>query len=274
VRGEFLDLGGARLYYYAAGTRGGGVPVVFLHGFPTSSHLWSDVVPLMPPGHRLVVLDLLGFGRSDRPLTHPVDVGAHAERTVALLDELRIERACFVGHGIGGGIAQTLAVRHARRVSHLGLIDSVAFDRWPTLGGRLARSAGRAARLLPSSALLAILRRDIARGYGDAVHAERSIDLYLRPFADPAGRDAMVAHLRALSGDGLADVDAGLSSISKPTALLWGQHDRLVPVSVGRRLQATIPGATLDIVPGARHFTPEESPRQIADAVAGLLARA
>jgi 3-oxoadipate enol-lactonase len=84
----------------------------------------------------------------------------------------------------------------------------------------------------------------------------------------------MVAHLRALSGDGLSDVDAGLSSISKPTALLWGQHDRLVPVSVGRRLQATIPGATLDIVPGARHFTPEESPRQIADAVAGLLARA
>lgn len=276
MRGEFLDLGGARLYYYAAGTRGAGVPVVFLHGFPTSSHLWSDVVPLMPRGHRLVVLDLLGFGRSDRPLTHPVDVGAHAERTVALLDELRIDRACFVGHGIGGGIAQTLAVRHARRVSHLSLIDSAALDRWPTLGGRLARSVARVARaahLFPSRAFLAILRRDLARGYADPVHAERSIDLYLRPYADAAGREAMVAHLRALSGDGLADVDAGLSSIATPTSLLWGQHDRLVPVSVGRRLQATIPGATLDVVPGARHFTPEESPRQVADAIAGLLAR-
>jgi len=73
MRGEFLDLSGARLYYYAAGTRGAGVPVVFIHGFPTSSHLWNDVVPLMPQGHRLVVLDLLGFGRSDRPLTRPVD---------------------------------------------------------------------------------------------------------------------------------------------------------------------------------------------------------
>ena len=48
MRGEFLDLGGARLYYYAAGTRGAGDPVVFLHGFPTSSHLWRDVVPLVP----------------------------------------------------------------------------------------------------------------------------------------------------------------------------------------------------------------------------------
>ena len=50
MRGEFLDLSGARLYYYAAGTRGVGVPVVFVHGFPTSSHLWSEVVPLMPNG--------------------------------------------------------------------------------------------------------------------------------------------------------------------------------------------------------------------------------
>src|SRR6476619_6272310 len=82
VRGEFLDLSGARLYYYAAGTRGAGVPAVFIHGFPTSSHLWNDVIPLIPPGHRLVVLDLLGYGRSDRPGARRVDAQAHAERVV------------------------------------------------------------------------------------------------------------------------------------------------------------------------------------------------
>jgi pimeloyl-ACP methyl ester carboxylesterase len=119
VRGEFLDLGGARLYYYAAGTRGAGGPVVFLHGFPTSSHLWNDVVPLMPAGHRLVVVDLLGYGRSDRPLSRPVDIRAHGARIIQLLDELRIPRACIVGHGIGGGIAQSLAIRYRDRVSHL-----------------------------------------------------------------------------------------------------------------------------------------------------------
>src|SRR5436305_9072734 len=112
MRGEFLDLSGARVYYYAAGTRGAGAPVVFLHGFPTSSHLWGGVVPLVPSGHRLVVLDLLGYGRSDRPHTHSVDIRAHAERVVALLDELRITRACPVGHGVGGGIAQAVAGRH------------------------------------------------------------------------------------------------------------------------------------------------------------------
>jgi pimeloyl-ACP methyl ester carboxylesterase len=48
MRGEFIDVNGARLYYYAAGSRGVGEPVVFLHGFPTSSHLWTEVVPLVP----------------------------------------------------------------------------------------------------------------------------------------------------------------------------------------------------------------------------------
>ena len=57
MRGEFLDVGGARLYYYAAGTRGGGEPLVLIHGFPTSSHLWQDLVPLLPDGRRVVVPD-------------------------------------------------------------------------------------------------------------------------------------------------------------------------------------------------------------------------
>src|SRR5262249_10214414 len=119
MRGEFLDVDGARIYYYAAGSRGAGEPVVLLHGFPTSGHLWTSVVPLLPEGHRVVVLDLLGYGRSDPPATHPVDVRSHAERLVKVLDQLRINFACIVGHDVGGGIAQSLAVRHPQRVSRL-----------------------------------------------------------------------------------------------------------------------------------------------------------
>src|SRR5437879_12379002 len=106
MRGEFLDLSGARLYYYAAGTRGAGVPVVSIHGFPTSSHLWSDVVPLMEPGHLLVVFNLSGYGRGDRPHWRAVNVRSHAEGIVELLDGLRARLACLVAQGISGSIAQ------------------------------------------------------------------------------------------------------------------------------------------------------------------------
>lgn len=273
MRGEFLDLSGARLYYYAAGTRGAGVPVVFLHGFPTSGHLWSDVIPLMPAGHRLVVVDLLGYGRSDRPNGRGVDIRSHAERVVELLDELRIQRACVVGHGIGGGIAQSMAVRHPQRVSHLCLIDSVAFDRWPTMRARMARASLTFTQFLPPAALLAIVRGNLEHGYADPQRAVHSIEQYLRPFLTIEGRDALVAHIRALTSRETRKLARQLRKIVAPTAILWGERDRVLPLSVARDLQTSIAGSTLEVLPDRRHFTPEEAPRQIADGIAELLTR-
>jgi pimeloyl-ACP methyl ester carboxylesterase len=271
VRGEFIDLSGARLYYYAAGTRGSGNPVVFIHGFPTSGHLWSDVVPLMPPGHRLVVLDLLGYGRSDRPLSRGVDAGAHADRVVALLDELRIDRACIVGHGFGGGVAQCIAVRHSTRVSHLCLVDSIGFDRWPIPRLRVSRTFLPIATLAPAF-LLSRLRHELERGYGDRVRAARSIDLYLRPFSGPEGTQAIAAHIRGISA-GDRDVQTRLSLVSVPTAIVWGRRDRVLSLDTGQMLVRQIPKATLEVIDDGHHFTPEETPRQIADAIAALLRR-
>jgi pimeloyl-ACP methyl ester carboxylesterase len=273
VRGEFLDVDGARIYYYAAGTRGAGEPIVFVHGFPTSGHLWGEVVPLLPAGHRVVVLDLLGYGRSDRPLGRRVDIRAHAGRVVQVLDELHIARCCLVGHGIGGGVALSIAVRHPHRVSHLGLIDSVAFDQWPTIEGRFARATLPLAQLLPAKALVAMLRWDVMRGYADPARAAHSLDLYLRPFVGPGGRNALIAHVRGLTSGETTDLGPELPSVQTPTAILWGQHDPVIPVAVAKRLQRSIAGSTLDVLPAARHFTPEEAPRQVADVIAKLLAR-
>jgi pimeloyl-ACP methyl ester carboxylesterase len=226
----------------------------------------------MPSGHRLVVVDLLGYGRSDRPLGRPVDIRAHAERVVELLDQLRIRRACLVGHGIGGGIAQSVAIRHAARVSGLCLIDSVAFDRWPTIEGRIARATLPITRFLPPEVLVAILRRDLMRGYSDPDRAAHSLDLYLRPFVGTEGRDALVAHIRALTTDETRELGDQLGRIAAPATIVWGQQDRAIPLWVGKRLQQAIPGARLEVIPGARHFTPEEKPRQVADAIQALLA--
>ncbi len=272
MRGEFLDLSGARLYYYAAGTRGAGEPVVFLHGFPTSGHLWADVVPLMPAGHRIVVLDLLGYGRSDRPLARPLSVDGHADRVVEVLDELRIARACIVGHGLGGGIAQSIAIRHPTRVSRLCLVASLSFDTWPTRGARVARACLPLAHLLPPAVLRGVVRRRLVRGYRDADRTARSIDLYLRPFGTAEGRSVLVAHLRALLSEENASLASRLSEITARTAIVWGERDRVIPVAAAHRLHRAIPGATLTVIDG-RHFAPEEDPRPVADAIAELLRR-
>ncbi len=271
MRGEFLDINGARLYYYAAGSRGAGEPVVLLHGFPTSGHLWSSVVPILPQGHRIVVLDLLGFGRSDPATSGSVSIRAHADRLVAVLDHLGINFACLVGHDIGGGVAQSVAVRFPHRVSRLCLVDSVAFDGWPSRGVKLARAMLPLTRHLPPSWILSVVRADLLRGYMDHERGTHAIDQYLRPFGETNGREALVRHLGALDSEETRSLAPRLKDIVSPTVILWGEKDPFLPLELGERLSAAIRGSTFEVVPQAKHFLPEESAHRVAGAIGRLL---
>jgi pimeloyl-ACP methyl ester carboxylesterase len=273
VRGEFVEAGGARLYTYAAGSRGGGEPVVLLHGFPTSSHLWARVAGLLPAGHRVLLVDLLGYGRSDRPGGLPLTLRAHAERVVELLDAFGVNFACVVGHDVGAGVAQQLAVRWPQRVARLGLVSPVAYDEWPARELRLARAMLPLTRHLPPTFLLSLLRKELLRGYAEPAAGERSVARYARPFATPPGRDALVEHLLALDAAETQALAPRLKELVMPTAVMAGAHDPFLPPAVAERLAADIPNATLDLVADGRHFLPEEQPRAVADAITRLLAR-
>ena len=273
MRGEFLDVAGTRLYYYAAGSRGAGDPIVLIHGFPTSGHLWNAVVPALPEGHRVVVLDLLGFGRSDPARRIQVDINSHADRLVAVLDELKIERSCLVGHGVGGGIAQSVAVRFPQRVSRLCLVNSVMFDEWPTWRGRFARTLARFFRYLPPDWLCEAVHWVLAPGWMDRDKGTHDMDLFLRPFDAPSGRDALIAHLMQITSPATRALSERLRDIKAPTAVVTGADDPFFSVHYARALSQSIPGSTLEIIPGARHFLPCESAHSVAAAVWRLIAR-
>ncbi len=273
MRGEFVDVGGVRLYYYAAGARGAGAPLVLVHGFPTSGHLWSEVVPLLPPGRRVVVPDLLGYGRSDPAGLAGLGVHAHADRVLALMDALGIGEAGLVGHDLGGAVAQSLAVRFPARVSALCLVSAAAFDAWPTRSTRFWRRLAPLGRLVPPSWLQSILRTALQSGYANGSQGAHSLELYARAFGGTDGRDALLRHLVALDSAGTAALAPQLKQIACPTAVVWGQGDPFFPVSVGERLRDAIPGATLDVVPSARHYLPEDTPAALSAVIAQLLAR-
>jgi pimeloyl-ACP methyl ester carboxylesterase len=271
MRGEFLDLAGHRLYYYAAGTRGVGEPVLFLHGFPTSSFLWNDVVRFMPGGYRLIVLDQLGYGRSDRPDGSAVSVSAHAQRAIAVLDALHVPKACLVGHDLGGAVAQWMAVHAPERVTRMALVNSVGCDAWPHWRTRVARSLVGVARRLPATLLAGEAYASLLPGFADRDEGRHALDHFLRPFAQRGGRDALLAHLAAQRSGETATL--ALGSVRAPTAIVHGAHDPFVAVSLARRLQSAIPGATLDVIGDGSHFLPLDAPDRIAAAVAALLQR-
>jgi pimeloyl-ACP methyl ester carboxylesterase len=276
MRGEFVDVGGARLYYFASGSRGAGEPVVFLHGFPATAHLWARVLPLMPAGHRLVVVDALGSGRSDRADGRSLDLVAHTARFLTLLDDLRIDHACLVGHGFGGAIAQSVALASPARISRLALIDSVAFDAWPASLARVARLVARApalARALGAPLLASLVHGSALRGFRDADVGRYALDQFLHHYPARLGVDTLIAQLRAQHDPHVASYGERLGTLRLPATVMTGSDDPFIPRAIAERLAATIPGATLDVVEGARHFVPEDSPERVAAALRALLSR-
>jgi pimeloyl-ACP methyl ester carboxylesterase len=216
VRGEFIDLSGERIYYYAAGSRGAGDPVVLIHGFPTSGHLWLDVVAKLPPGRRIVVLDLLGFGRSDAPVNADYTIAGHGARMLRLLDALRIDHACLVGHGTGGPIALWVAFNAPDRVSRVALIGSSTSEGWFSRERAAARAFYSLALRMPSRVWLPILRGAIARSFSDPDQGKLSAEKYLAPFVAGDGARVLRAHLRDLANGEVAAIALRMAKMPMP----------------------------------------------------------
>lgn len=284
MRGEFVDLGGARVYCYAFGSRGVGDPLVLVHGAFTSSHIWQDVLPRLPHGHRVLVLDLLGHGRSDPPRRAPMTVAAHADRLVALLDVMGVPRCSLVGHGMGAAIVARVARAEPARVARLALVN-------PSLLAREQRDVRVSARLARLAALTGVWRRLSPDWLASALHtallpayAQRSngahsLDLYLKSFRTRDGRDAACAQLRAF-GQSKGDTADALApgALQCPVSLALGDHDPLLPSPRAARLvnalrEATGNAALVHRVPGVAHVAPEESPDRLGTVIGELLAR-
>lgn len=284
MRGEFVDIGGARLYCHAFGSRGVGDPLVLVHGAFTSSHLWQDMLPRLPHGHRVLVLDLLGHGRSDPPRAAPMTVAAHADRLLALLNVMGVPSCTLVGHGMGAAIVARVAHQEPARVARLALVN-------PTLLASRADDVRVSARLTRLAATVGIWRRISPDWLASALHsallpayAQRSsgahsLDLYLKSFRTRDGRDAACAQLRAFRAS-RHDTEAALSpgALHCPVSLALGDRDPLLPSRRAARLVHALRAATDDDalvhrVPGVAHVAPEEAPDSLGTLIGELLRR-
>jgi len=252
-----LTVGGTTLRYIDGGR---GTAVVFLHGLGASMYAWrKNLEPVAAAGYRVIAFDNRGFGFSDKPATG-YDNASYARLTVALLDALHLPDAVLIGHSMGGAIVAEVAIAHPERVRGLVLIGSAGLGarepplfrvgRWPLIGPLLFAFRGRG-----------LTERLLKATYADPGKvSEADVDQYYAPVAEPEYGRALRAVLRSFRFDALA---GRLDHISAPTLVLWGEADRLIPLTLGRALAAGIPRAAFLSVPRAGHSVQEEAPEEV-----------
>jgi pimeloyl-ACP methyl ester carboxylesterase len=243
---------------------GGGPDVVLVHGTPFRGLIWRELVARLAGRYRFHVLDLPGFGASDKYDGQEVRLRSFARTLAELLDHLQLAEPVLVGHDFGAAAVAGAHLVEGAPARALAVVDGVVLSPWGTEYARLVHSTPETFNALPGYVHEAILSAHIATA------ADRPLD--------PGWRDALIAPWRGPEGQAAYHrqiqqfdyaytdwLEALYPSLSVPLQVFWGDRDQWVDPAVGRRLADLVPGAGFTPLPDAGHLAMLDTP--------GLLAR-
>ncbi|WP_230533416.1 alpha/beta fold hydrolase [Microvirga roseola] len=250
------------------------LPVVFVHGLPTNPRAWRYVLPRVSnSGVCCLAWELVGFGGSLREgFGRDLSIPAQASYLRAWLRHLGIEKAVFVAHDYGGGVVQHLATTSPDLFLGLVLTDSVAFDNWPVPAVKAARAMRSAIGHCPPRLLEPVFKGALVNlGHTDQAVAAESRELFWRPYSGENGPSAFAHQLGFFSNQDTVRIGHDLHPLGCPTLVVWGEKDPL-GLDSAEELAGRL-DADLRVIEGAYHFTIEDHPNEIADAVQSVLSR-
>jgi pimeloyl-ACP methyl ester carboxylesterase len=251
---------------------GDGAPVVLVHGTPSWSFLWRRVVPVLERHFTVYVLDLLGYGASERSDLQDMSISAQGRMLAELLDAWGLAAPGLVGHDIGGATVLRAHLLERRPAGAIVLLDAVALNPWNTPTTMHIRAHLDAYRSMPAHVYEEVVKAHLRTAVHRPLDAE-VLDAYLAPWR---GQDGQTAYFRKIEQWTDADVGALetlLPTLEIPVRIVWGEEDRWLEREVALRLQALIPQAQLRLLPGAGHFAPEDEPEGVARELLDFFAR-
>ena len=209
--------------------------VILLHGIPTWSFLYNEVIALLAQHNRVIAPDFLGHGYSDRRDFFDRSLLAQTDMIILLLDHLGIERASFVGHDTGGGVALIMAIHHPERVARLVLTNVVAYDSWP-IDDMIALGNPNWRHKSPKE-VADFLASGLPQGF---FNKERLTPEFktgiVAPYSDEEGKISIIRNASALNTNHTTMLVERHGEIRLPTLCLWGVHDPWQTIHDGERL--------------------------------------
>jgi len=249
---------GRNIRYYDLGS---GPTLALIHGIGGDADDWAFCLHALSTSYRVIALDLLGFGRSDKPLID-YSIAGFVEVLERFLRTLDIERATLIGGSLGGWIAAALALQSPEAVGKLILVDTAGI--WG------------ATTELPVD--LHVSTRAHMREVFEQVFHDKTLatdDLIDRAYEQHLERgdgytiDSVLKNLR----DGRERLDETIANLTMPVLIVWGEQDAMIPVETARRLHELATGSSLQVIPECGHLPALEKPAEFARCVLEFLAR-
>ncbi len=278
---RFINVKGYRIHYVEQGQ---GDPVLFIHGNPTSSYIWRNILPKVAreSGKRGIALDLLGFGKSDKPEDGDYSVQLHEEILEGFIEQLDLRNIILVLHDWGGPIGAAYAVRHARNIRGMALLETFLWDlSWEDFGK--AKALFRLFRSPFGYPLLQVMNLFVNRVLpGTVLNKENLTAEVMRHYRDPfptvGSRRAVRQFPRLIPIEGkpkeswlfIKKMEEQLPLLKSP--VMWMKATPGVIISKDTEyhlieLSARLPQlVVMDFGPGL-HYLQEENPEKVADMI-------
>jgi pimeloyl-ACP methyl ester carboxylesterase len=261
-----------RIHYESIGQ---GRDVVLLHGFGASIDNWTDVrAPLQEHLH-LYMVDLKGHGLSSRPLDGKYSLADQADIVVALMKHLCLRKVLLVGHSYGGAVALMTYLKLCQdadvKITGLILIDAPAYPQaFPFFLSVMTRPVlSMLTGLLPAHFRATYTLNQAF--YDRSKLRDDIIDRYARYLHIPGSQYVLSEVIDQLVPANVTEFIAGIKTISSPTLILWGEEDRLVPLSSATRLNHDIAKSELITLPKCGHVPQEECPKRTAEVLMSFM---
>jgi pimeloyl-ACP methyl ester carboxylesterase len=253
---------------------GAGPPVLLLHGWPTSSFLWRDVMVPIARRNRVIALDLPGFGASDKPLGRPYTFEFFAGAIDGVLQALEIEQTAIGVHDLGGPVGLHWALNRPGRVTRVAVLNTLVYPEFSDAVLQFIRMCSTPETrewVTSPNGLEAAMRLGVA---DDSRLTEEVFEGVREPFATPESRQALADAGIGLEQEGFAEIARLLPSLNVPVRIVYGERDRILPdiAETVARMKRDLPQAEVTALPDCGHFLQEEAAEEIGDLLAEFFA--
>ena len=253
--------------------KGKGRPILLLHGFATSSFTWQAIEPDLAKNHRVIAVDLRGFGASDKPIDDHYSIFDQADAIAAFIEQENLKDLTIVGHSFGGGITLALAMKSAEqahpRIRNIVLIDSIAYKQpipnfFRLLQIPMLGEVSMAASVPPEVQAAQGLR--LAYYDHDKITA-RAVAEYANTLYSPASKHALIKTVEQIMPDNIDEIAAKYKTIKVPRLCSGARTTRWCLPFSGGWLRADIIPLELVVFDHCGHMPQEEKPEDTTRAI-------